>query len=153
MRQLHLARSSGNVYVIANTQLSLLPSRRKSKNVELEKTWHETWESVSRSMMKAWTVAIAAHLTPVLINYRSCLSSAVRLDAGTRKSFRVDSCQDVRSTRVGERISCCPSKVHNPEVEGTAGLQYWHTLRSGAINSTYAPYSSLPIWNPSRIAR
>lgn len=38
MRQLHLARSSGNVYVIANTQLSLLPYRRKSKNVELGKT-------------------------------------------------------------------------------------------------------------------
>lgn len=34
-------------------------------------------ESVSRSMMRSWTVAIAAHLTPLLINYHLCLSSAV----------------------------------------------------------------------------
>lgn len=53
MRQLHLARNSGNVCVIANNRLSLkhreleLSFQEKVKNVELDKT---DGESISRSM-------------------------------------------------------------------------------------------------------
>lgn len=85
---------------------------------------------------RSWTVATAAHLTPVLINYHSCLSSAVCLCNQPPEKNRFVSTaaemSDPGSRPLDREYTHLmlsfkwqpPAKVHNPEVKGTAGPQY-----------------------------